>query len=312
MMMGKRFWLRLKRDKIAVLMSFPLIIHLFIFAYLPMWGILMAFQNFKIAKGASLTDIIFKQTWIGLDHFIDYVTSSDFYLTMKNTIGMSFISLVLGTFFSLFFAVLLNETRTGKFKKSVQTISYLPHFVSWVVAANIVIGSLSPDGGIVNNILLSLHLIDKPILFMGELGYFWWIIGWSHVWKGMGWGAIIYLAAMTSIDPQLYEAIELDGANRFHKIFHITLPGVRATFVLLLILSIGTLLAGGFEQQYLLRNPLVQEQAETIAIYTFQEGLVKGEYAYATAVGLFVSVVNFLLLVCANQTAKCLGQETLY
>ena len=293
-------------------MSFPLIIHLFIFAYLPMWGVLMAFQDFKIVRGVGLYDVLFKQKWIGLEHFWEYLSSTDFSLTMANTIGMSFLSLTLGTFFALFFAVLLNETRASFYKSSIQTISYLPHFISWVVAANIVIGSLSPDGGIINSILLSLGFIDKPILFMGEPQYFWWIVAWSNVWKGMGWGAIIYLAAMTAIDPQLYEAADMDGANRFQRIYHITLPGIRATFVLLLILNIGALVAGGFEQQFLLQNPLVEKQAETVAIHTFKEGLVQGEYSYATAVGIFVSVLNFLLLISANRIAKWLGQETLF
>ena len=301
-----------RRDWLSVAMSFPLIVHLFIFAYLPMWGILMAFQDFKIARGVSLAAVLFRQKWIGLEHFAEYLGSAAFGRTMINTIAMSAIGLVLGSFFSVFFAVMLNETRGGLYKKTIQTISYLPHFVSWVVAANIVISVLSPDGGIVNELLLKLGLLKQPLLFMGEEQFFWWIIGWSNVWKGMGWGAIIYLAAMTSIDPQLYEAADLDGAKRLQRIYHITLPGIRSTFVLLLILSIGALIAGGFEQQYLLQNPLVSRKAETIAIYTFQQGLVLGEYSYATAVGLFVSVVNFLLLVGANKIAKWLDQETLF
>ena len=272
----------------------------------------MAFQNFKIAHGVTFTDILLRQEWSGLNHFADYFSSPDFLLTMKNTIGMSLISLIFGTFFSLLLAVLLNETRDGLFKKSTQTISYLPHFISWVVAANIVISSLSPEGGILNELLLKLKIIDKPILFMGEPKYFWWIIGWSNVWKGMGWGAIIYLAAMTSIDPQLYEVAELDGAKRLQRIVHITLPGIRSTFVLLLILNIGALATGGFEQQYLLKNPLVEQEAKTIAIHTFQKGLVESDFSYATAVGIFVNAVNFLLLIFANRTAKRLGQETLF
>ena len=293
-------------------MSFPLIVHLFIFAYLPMWGILMAFQNFKIARGFGLSEVLLRQKWVGFDNFIEYIGGNAFGRTLINTLAMSAISLVLGSFFAVFFAVLLNETRGSLYKKTVQTVSYLPHFVSWVVAANIVIGVLSPDGGIVNEILLKLGIIEQPLLFMGEEKYFWWIIGWSNVWKGMGWGAIIYLAAMTSIDPQLYEAADMDGAKRLRRIWHITLPGLRSTFVLLLILNIGSLIAGGFEQQYLLRNPLVSRAAETIAIHTFQQGLVEGEYSYATAVGLFVSLVNFLLLVGANRIAKLLDQETLF
>lgn len=293
-------------------MSFPLIVHLFIFAYLPMWGILMAFQNFKIARGFGFSEVLLRQEWAGFDNFIEYIGGNAFGRTLINTLAMSAISLVLGSFFAVFFAVLLNETRGSLYKKTVQTVSYLPHFVSWVVAANIVIGVLSPDGGIVNEILLKLGIIKQPLLFMGEEKYFWWIIGWSNVWKGMGWGAIIYLAAMTSIDPQLYEAADMDGARRLRRIWHITLPGLRSTFVLLLILNIGSLIAGGFEQQYLLRNPLVSRASETIAIHTFQQGLVEGEYSYATAVGLFVSLVNFLLLVGANRIAKLLDQETLF
>lgn len=303
---GQTFIEKVKSQKVLLIMSVPFMIHLVIFAYIPMWGILLAFQNFKPALG------FFEQTWVGFRHFERLFTGGDLPIILRNTLAMSSLQLIFGTFFAIFFAIMIHETRNGPFKKMVQTTSYLPHFVSWVVTANIVLQALSTDGGLVNDLLVKLGIIDQPILFMGEPKFFWWIITWSSVWKGMGWGAIVYIAAMTSISPELYEAASIDGASRMQKIIHITLPGVKPTFMILLILNIGMLLSAGYEQQYLFSNPLVKEVSENFGLYTFRWGIQLGKYSYSTAAGFFNSIVNITLLLSANFISRKLDQETLF
>lgn len=305
-LLNNNFYKTFNSQKILVLMSVPFLLHLFVFRYLPIWGWIMAFQEYRPGiKG------IFNQQWVGVKQFAYLFEDPAFYRVIRNTLAMSVIKLVLGTFFAISLAVLINETKNKGFRRAVQTISYLPHFVSWVVAANIVINVLSPSGGIVNDLLLKLNIIDSPILFMGEAKYFWWIIGWSHVWKGVGWGAIIYLSAMAGIDPVLYEAAEIDGAKRMQRIWHITIPGIKPTIIILLIMNVGYILDAGFEQQYLLKNDLVIEYAEVFEIYILDYGMKLGRYSYATAAGIFKSIVSILLITIANQTSKRLGEEAL-
>lgn len=298
------FLTRLWNQKFLLLMSIPFVIHIIIIKYVPIFGWVMAFQNYKPGKS------ILNQEWVGLMQFRRLFSDSGFWHILRNTLAMAVIKLVMGTFFSIFVALLINETKAGIFKKTVQTISYLPHFVSWVVAANLVLEFLAPRG-ILNNILMSLRIIEDPILWMGQPKMFWWIIGWSHVWKTCGFGAIIYLAAMTGIDPQLYEAADIDGAGRIQRIRFITLPGIKATFVVLLIMDIGRLLEAGFEQQYLLKNVLVLDYAEIFTIYILRYGLEMYRYSYAAAAGIFKSVVSIILIFTANRVANKLGQETL-
>ena len=299
-----RFGRKMRAQSVLILMSVPFLLHLILFRFGPLFGWIMAFQDFR--PGRSLFD----QRWVGFEQFRLLFEDRLFWRVLRNTLAMATIKLVLGTFFSVLVAVLINETRNRAFKRTVQTISYLPHFVSWVVAANIVLEVLSPRG-IVNEILLNIGIIEDPILFMGQPRLFWWIIGGSHVWKTAGFGAIIYLAAMTSIDPQLYEAADIDGASRMQRIWHITMPGIRATFVILLILNIGHLMEAGFEQQYLLQNGLVQDYSEVFTIYVLRYGLRNTRFSFATAAGIFRSVVSLTLIVVANTIAKRMGEETL-
>ena len=206
---------------------------------------------------------------------------------------------------------MLNEVRKIFFKRLVQTISYLPHFISWVVAANLIMTIFSLDG-IVNAVLLKLHLLSEPILLMSEPKAFWWMIGVSNVWKEVGWNAIIYLAAMAMINPSLYEAADMDGAGRFRKMWSITLPSLLPLIVVLLIMNIGRILDAGFEQQYLLMNTMVMEYAETIDIFVLKYGINLTRYSFATAAGIFKSVISIILLIMANQFAKRMGQSRLY
>lgn len=291
-------------QKLLIVMAVPFVIHIFIFRYLPIFGWIMAFQKYKPQFS------MLKQEWVGFKQFETLFQDSYFFQTLRNTLVMAVIKLVLGTFFSLFIAVLINETGKGLFKRSVQTISYLPHFISWVVAANLVLEFLAPRG-VFNDFLKAIGLIKEGVLWMGKPELFWWIIGWSHVWKTCGFGAIIYLAAMTGIDPQLYEAADMDGAGRLRRIWHITLPGIKPVFVILLIMDIGHLMEAGFEQQYLLNNVLVQDYAEVFTIYILRYGIQMMRFSYAAAAGIFKSVVSIILLFTANRISNKLGEETL-
>jgi putative aldouronate transport system permease protein len=288
-----------------IMMSVPLLIYILIFSYAPIWGWLMAFQNYKPAKS------LFNQEWVGFKQFKFLLTDDHFAQVMRNTISMSLINLVLGFMTAIILALLLNELRNIPFKRIVQTISYLPHFLSWIIAAGIVATSLSINDGIVNIVLMKLHIINQPIIWLSVPHYFWGIVGASNVWKEIGWNTIIYLAAIASVDPSLYEAAEMDGANRYQKMRHVTLTGIKSTIVILLIISIGHILDAGFEIQYLLGNGLVVDWSETIDIFVLKYGISQGNYSLATAGGIFKSVVSVIMLLLANGIAKRLGEERL-
>lgn len=286
-------------------MTIPFLVHVIIFRYVPIWGWLMAFQNYWPGKS------ILQQTWVGFENFRLLFNDPVFYQVLRNTLAMSIIKLVFGTVSSIILALMLTEVRRIRFKKAVQTISYLPHFISWVVAANLVRDALSTDGGIVNEVLMKLRIIKEPIMFLGIPALFWWIIGASHVWKEVGWGAIIYLAAIAGIDPTLYESAMIDGAGRLKQIWYITLPSIRPTISVLLIMNLGWVLSSGFEQQYLLQNGRVIDYARVFTIYELDYGIKMMRYSFATAVGIFRSVVSIILVFSANQLAKRWGQERL-
>lgn len=299
------FWKTLRQQKVLLLMSVPFVIHVIIFKYVPIWGWTLAFQNYWPGKS------FFDQVWVGFDNFKWLFRDPIFYQVLRNTLAMSLIQLVFGMVSSIVLALIINEVRLVFFKKAAQTISYLPHFISWVVAANLVRDALSTDGGIVNELLMKLHIIKEPIMFLGIPKLFWWIIGASHVWKEVGWGAIIYLAAIASVDPNLYEAANIDGAGRLRRIWHITLPSIRPIIVIILIMNMGYLLSSGFEQQYLLQNGRVIDYARVFTIYELDYGIKMMRYSFATAVGIFRSVVSLVLVFGANYIAKRMGQERL-
>ncbi len=302
----KLFLKRLVKQKTLVMMSVPFLIWLFIFKYVPLWGWLIAFQKYRPGTG------IWEQKWVGLSNFKFLFEDDGFSRVLRNTLAMSVINLVLGFFTAITLAILLNELRKILFKRFVQTISYLPHFISWVVAANIISDALSPDGGIVNQLLMWLGLIKQPVLWLGVGHYFWGILGVSEVWKNVGWNTIVYLAAMTMIDPAQYEAAEIDGAGRFQRILHITVPGLKPVIVILLIMNLGQLLETGFEPQYLLGNGMNLDYSENLDIFVLKYGIAMGNFSLATAAGIFKTVVSFILLFSANHIAKRLGEERLF
>jgi len=301
---NKLSWETIVEQKQLIFMSVPFLIFIIVFAYVPLWGWTMAFQDFKPARSFS------QQTWVGFDQFKFLFTDNNFILVLRNTLAMSFINLVLGFVTAIGLALLLNEIKNIFFKRTVQTISYLPHFISWLIATGIIADSLSTDG-IINTLLVKFHFIKSPILWIGIPKYFWGIVGLSTVWKEVGWNTIIYLAAITSIDPNLYEAAEIDGAGRFRKMLNITLPGIKSVFFILLIMNIGHLLEAGFEVQYFLGNGIVQDFSQTIDIFVLKYGMAMNNFSLATAAGIFKSVVSILLVFIANSIAKRVGNERL-
>lgn len=296
---------RLRGQRQLMFMSLPIVAYILVFAYYPIWGWVMAFQNYSPARSFT------QQEWVGLKHFKFLLTDDAFLNVLRNTIAMSVINMVLGFATAIVFAILLNEIKNKFYKRTIQTISYLPHFLSWIIVTGIVASSLSVDGGIVNVVLMKLHIIQEPIMWLSVPEYFWGIVGASHVWKEVGWNAIIYLVAITSIDPSLYEAAEIDGANRYKKMLYVTLPGIKSIVIILLIMNMGWILEAGFEVQYLLGNGVVVDWSQTIDIFVLKYGLQIGNYSLATAAGIFKTVVSITLIFAANSISKRLGEDRL-
>ena len=287
-----------------MLMSVPMFLYVLFFNYFPMYFWVTAFQDFKPGLG------VLKSPWVGLQNFEWLFGRADFINSIRNTLAMSVINLVFGTVSAVLLAVLLNEVRNRKFKRTVQTVTYLPHFLSMVIVVGMA-QNIFASNGTINEALMGMGLVKEPVWFLGEGKYFWWLVGVINVWKEVGWGTIIYISAMTAIDPCLYEAAAIDGAGRFQRILHVTLPGIKSTFVILLIMNIGHLMEAGFEIQYLLGNSVVIDWSETIDIFVLKYGVSKQQYGVATAAGMFKSIVAIILLLAANFTAKKLDEDTL-
>ncbi len=262
-----------------------------------MYGLTMSFVHYIPGKE------IFQSDWAGLFYFKQFFNAPDFWQIIRNTLVISGLNLLVGFPAPIILALLINEVKQRWFKKSVQTISYLPYFISWVVTAGLIFTFLSSDG-MLSKFLMSIGVMDKPISFLSEGKYFWAIITSANVWKNIGWSSIIFLSAMAGIDGQLYDAAEVDGSNRFGKIWHVTLPGIRPTIVLLLILSIGNILNAGFEQQLLIGSPQTREYWDVIDTYAYRYGIQLGRYSYATAVGLVKSTIGLSLVFFANWISK--------
>lgn len=285
----------IKKNRTAYLMALPGLLALFIFCYLPMAGIVVAFENYSPARG------IFGSDWVGFKHFINFFNSPYFVRTLKNTLGLSVYSLVLGFPLPIILALLLNELKSEKYKRCVQTITYIPHFVSVVVISGIIIDFCASDG-LINDILAIFGVERTNLLMRAPL--FKTIYVLSDIWQGTGWASIVYLAALTAIDSSLYEAAMLDGAGRFKQTLHVTIPGIIPTIVTMLILRVGAIMSVGAEKIILLYNPTTYETAETISSYVYQMGLVNMNFSFSTAVGLFNSVINLVLLVVTNVISK--------
>ena len=287
-----------------MIMSVPMFLYVLFFNYYPMYFWITAFQDYKPKLGVA------GSKFVGLKNFEWLFGRADFINSIRNTLAMSVINLVFGTVEAVLLAVLLNEVRNRKFKRTVQTVTYLPHFLSMVIVVGMA-QNLFASTGSINELLMGLGLVKEPVFFLGEGKYFWWMVGVINVWKEVGWGTIIYISAMTAIDPCLYEAASIDGAGRFQRILHVTLPGIKSTFVILLIMNIGHLMEAGFEIQYLLGNAQVLDYSQTIDVFVLKYGISKQQYGVATAAGMFKSIVAIILLMVANFTAKKLDEDTL-
>lgn len=284
-------------------MLIPGIAFFIIFKYIPMGGIIIAFKNYRITRG------ILASPWVGLYNFQKAFMSHDFLRVLLNTIIISSYKLIFGFPAPIILALLLNEVRNAKFKRTVQTIVYLPHFISWVVIAGIMVNMLSPSRGIVTPIY-ALFGKEAPY-FMISTKYIRGVLVSSDIWKSTGWGTIIYLAALSTVDPELYEASIIDGANRFKQTIYITLPSISPVVILLLILRIGSLMNAGFEQIQVMLNDYTRPVIDIFDTFVYRRGIQRGDYSYATAVGLFNSIVSLILIVLADRLAKAFGEEGL-
>lgn len=296
---------RLWNQRYLQAMAIPGIIWMLIFNYIPMCGIIIAFKKYKITR------TIAEAPFVGLRYFKEFLFDNNFPDIMVNTLGISVLKLVIGFPLPIIFALLLNEIRGNRFKKFAQTISYLPHFLSWVVLGGIMISWLSKTG-VINDFLTALHIIKEPVSFLGEPKYFWGVAVISDSWKELGWSAIIYLAAITGVDQQMYEAATVDGATKLQKILKITIPSITGTIALMLILQIAGLLNSNFDQTLVLKNQINVSRSQVVDTYVYQVGMTLGKYSLATAVGLFKSVIALILLIIANTSSKKLLGRSIY
>lgn len=300
----KSLWKYILTNKWLYLLLVPGLVYIFIFNYIPMFGIVMAFQDFNMVKG------IFHSEFVGWANFQLIFQEPQFYQVFKNSIILSFYNLVFGFPAPVIMALLLNEVKNMTFKKISQTIYYLPYFISWVVVAGMLLNYLSPTTGLFNYIIVKLG--GEPIPFLMDPKYFRGIMVITNIWKNAGWNTIVYLAAITNIDMQVYEASYIDGANRFQRMRYITFPGIMSTVITMLILNMGTILNNGFEQIFMLQNALNRSVSEVFETYTYRLGMMLGQYSFSAAVGLFKSVVGFILIMGTNALSRAVGEKGIW
>ncbi|MET3849355.1 ABC transporter permease subunit [Paenibacillus sp. OAE614] len=300
-------WSIIKRDMIRnryiYLILLPVIAYYIVFHYGPMYGLQIAFKDYGLADG------IWGSPWVGFDHFKSFFRNYYFWRLIRNTVLINIYELLFAFPASIILALLLNEIRKGYFKRIVQTISYLPHFISIVVVVGMMIDFFARDG-LVNNLLLMIGL--QPIAFMQEPEWFRFMYISSGIWQGIGWGSIIYLASIANIDPTLYDAARIDGAGRWKQTLHITLTGIMPTIVIMFILNIGSMLSVGSEKIILMYNPITYETADVISTYVYRKGILGADFGYTAAVGLFNSVISFILIVLANSISKRVSEHKLW
>lgn len=298
------WWQSIWRQRALYLMAIPGIAYFIIFKYVPMGGLVIAFQDYSPFRGIG------GSPWVGFDHFIRFFSESTFVMLLVNTVTVSLLLLVFAFPIPIILALLLNELRSKLFQRSIQTIIYLPHFMSWVIVVSLFYVLLTTDGGSINALLESWGMQAVP--FLTDPDWLRPLYTVQEIWKTAGWGTIIYLAAMTGVDMELYEAAELDGAGRWLQTWHITLPAIRPTIIVMFILAIGDFLELGFEHMFLMLNSLNREVGEIFDTYVYTAGIQNGQLSYATAVGLFKGLVGLILVIGANRLAKKLGEEGVY
>lgn len=291
-------------------MILPSIVFILIFSYIPMWGVLLAFKEYNLFEGFTASP------WVGMLHFKMFFESPEFWSIVRNTFGISLLKLLIGFPAPIILALMLNEVKNIVFKSVVQTVTYIPHFISWVVVSGLVFSMLAVDNGAVNDVMVKLSLIKEPINWLSIPEYFWGILVSVGVWKEIGFGSIVYLAAIAGIDPALYEAASIDGASKFKQIFTITIPSMAPVITIFLLLGVGNILNAGFEDILLLtknlNNGILMPYAQTVDTYVYQMGILNQRYSYATAAGLLKSVLSVLLLYIANTISRKLGKASLW
>lgn len=297
-------WRKIRKNKLLYLMFLPVILYYLIFCYAPMFGIVIAFKDYNAFLG------FFNSPWVGFEHFINFFKSTYFFRLIGNTFLISFYGLIFGFPLPIILALMLNEVKDGKFKKITQTISYLPHFISTVVIVGMFVNFLSPSTGLINNIIAMLG--GERVYFLNDPKYFRSLYTLMNIWQGVGWGSIIYLAALSGIDVELYEACIIDGGGRIRQTLHITLPGIMGTIIIMLIFRIGSILSVGSESIILMYSPSIYETADVISTYVYRRGLVEAEYSFASAVGLFNSVIAFVFIIGTNALARRYTETSLW
>ena len=303
-MQKSNYMRRIFEGRYLYLLMLPGIIYFIVFKYSPMWMLVIAFQNYNPFVGIA------GSKWVGLKHFIDLLNDSNFYLMLRNTLAINFLNLIFYFPLPIILALILNEVRHEKFKKINQTIIYFPHFLSWVIIASMTFFLLSVDVGVINKFRAS---IDQPtISFLSNPRLFWLILTVQSIWKEAGWGTIIFLAAIATVDMDQYEAATIDGAGRFKRIWYITIPAIAPTIITLLLLKLGTIVNVGFEQVLLMANPLVNNVAEVFDTYAYRLGILQGNISFGTAVNVFKGVVGFAFVWVSNFVVKKTGHEGLY
>lgn len=296
----------LKRNTIAYCMLLPGIAYYLVFRYGPMWGVMIAFKDYNLYKGFA------ESPWVGLDVYRTLFSLPNFSRIVGNTLRLNLLNLLFGFPAPIILALMMNELRARRFLRVTQSILYLPHFFSWVILGAIIVDIMSPNYGVINNTLLRLGILQQPVYFMGIPS--WWIVVYilSSIWKNAGWGAIIYMAAISGIDQEQYEAAHIDGAGRMRRVWHVTLPAIRGTIATMLILRMGDLLSIGFEQPFILGNALVYSVSEVISTYVYKTGVQGAKYSLTTALGLFQSIVGLIMVYLANLIIKRLGEEGIF
>ncbi|MEH7117343.1 sugar ABC transporter permease [Neobacillus vireti] len=295
---------RIIRDKWLYILLLPGLAYFIVFKYLPMWGIVIAFQDYSPFTG------VLGSKWVGFDNFIDFFKNPDFFRLLKNTAIFAVLNLVFFFPAPIILSILLNELRVDSYKRVVQTFIYVPHFMSWVIIASITYIFFTTSGGIMNEIVS--HIYGKQIDFLSSPNWFRPLIMLQIIWKETGWGTVIFLAALTSVDKEQYEAAIVDGAGRFRRLWHVTLPAIRSTIIVMLILQLGRFLDTGFQQIYLMSNSLNRGVADVFDTYVYFVGITQGAYSYSTAVGLFKSVIGIILVLGSNKLAKKMGEEGIF
>ncbi|WP_420851831.1 ABC transporter permease [Paenibacillus allorhizoplanae] len=301
---SRRVWQGLKRDRMLYLIASPMLAYFLIFKYLPMWGVLIAFKDYSPYLG------FWNSPWVGFQHFERFFANDSFFLLLRNTLAINLLNLIFFFPLPIILALMLNEVRKEWVKRIIQSIIYLPHFLSWVVIVGITYLMLSTSSGFVNKFLESLGY-DK-INFLTSQGLFWALLTLQSIWKEVGWGTVIFLAAIASVDTQLFEAARMDGAGRLRQIWHVTLPAIRNVIIILLILRIGHMMDVGFEQVYLMMNGAVSDVADVFDTYVYRSGIQQAQFSFSTAVGLFKSIVGVILVVLTNRLAKKFGDDGIY